>query len=51
MGIFDTIGMAWVIFTALIGNALLIYLAWMGVQAVQKERERGTEVTQPPDTL
>lgn len=40
MTIFETVGMAYVILSALIGTALLIYLVWLGGKCVQKERDK-----------
>lgn len=39
MGIFETIGMAWVIFTSSLATVAIIYLAFVGLKVVVLNRK------------
>ncbi|MBI4475294.1 MAG: hypothetical protein HY646_21705 [Acidobacteria bacterium] len=39
MGIFETIGMAWVIFTSALATVAIIYLAFIGLRVVLTKKD------------
>jgi hypothetical protein len=48
MGIFETIGMAWVIFTSALATVGIIYLSVVGLKAVVKKAEKDAETVNVP---
>ena len=49
MTIFETIGMAWVIFTSSLASVAIIYLAFVGLrQVIKKEQREETETVNVP---
>ena len=48
MNIFETIGLAWVIFTSALASVAIIYLSFIGLKVVlRKESKEETEVNVP----
>jgi len=43
MGIFETIGMAWVIFTSALATVAIIYLSFVGLKSFIKKTEKESE--------
>jgi len=41
MNIFETIGLAWVIFTSALASAAIIYLAFVGLKVVVNKEPKG----------
>ena len=49
MNIFETIGLAWVIFTSALASVAILYLAFTGLKVVvNKERKGDTETVNVP---
>lgn len=48
MSIFETIGMAWVIFTSALASVAIIYLSYVGLKVVINKEEKDMETVNVP---
>ena len=48
MSIFETIGMAWVVFTSALATVAIMYLSFVGLKVVVKKAEREAESVNVP---
>jgi hypothetical protein len=48
MTIFETIGMAWVVFTSALATVAIMYLSFVGLKVVVKKAERDSETVNVP---